>query len=180
MGMGMETGIPAGMGNSPTGMGIMHYKVGKNPNIRDGDGDADRDPRGDGEFPVPVTVFIKNDCGSTLIVCVHLFLKTICVLGVFTGATTLFFAYIGFDTVSTAAQEAKNPQRDMPLGIILSLLICTILYIAVSIVLVGLANYTTLNTAAPLTDAIRNNLGWRWLTIAIEIGVISGRIFYYL
>jgi APA family basic amino acid/polyamine antiporter len=95
---------------------------------------------------------------------------------VFTGATTVFLAYIGFDAVSTAAQEAKNPQRDMPLGIILSLLICTVFYMAVSIVLVGMANYTTLDTEAPLTDAIRNNLGWRWLTIAIEIGVVSGMI----
>jgi APA family basic amino acid/polyamine antiporter len=95
-------------------------------------------------------------------------------IGVFTGATTVFFAYIGFDAVSTAAQEAKNPQRDMPIGIIASLLICTALYIAVSVVLTGLAPYDTLNTAAPLIDAIERSLDWTWLMIIIEIGAIAG------
>ena len=96
------------------------------------------------------------------------------VLGIFTGATMVFFAYIGFDAVSTAAQEAKNPQRDMPIGIIGSLTICTVLYIAVSAVLVGIAHYPTLNTAAPLADAIIDNLHWTWLAIIVEIGAIAG------
>jgi APA family basic amino acid/polyamine antiporter len=96
------------------------------------------------------------------------------VMGIFTGATTVFFAYIGFDAVSTAAQEARSPQRDVPIGILLSLMICTVLYIATATVLTGIANYSTLDTAAPLTDAIRNNLHWRWLAIIIEIGAIAG------
>ena len=69
--------------------------------------------------------------------------------GVFRGAGLVFFAYIGFDAVSTAAQEAKNPQRDMPIGILGSLVICTILYVLVALVLTGLVHYTELNVAAP-------------------------------
>jgi APA family basic amino acid/polyamine antiporter len=75
--------------------------------------------------------------------------------GIFTGAAVIFFAYIGFDAVSTAAQEAKNPQRDMPRGIIGSLLICTVLYILVSGIMVGLVSYTQLKeAAAPIAVAI--------------------------
>src|SRR5579884_3161961 len=70
--------------------------------------------------------------------------------GVLRGAGIIFFAYIGFDAVSTAAQEARNPQRDMPIGILGSLLICTILYILVAIVLTGLVSYTRLNVADPI------------------------------
>jgi basic amino acid/polyamine antiporter, APA family len=69
------------------------------------------------------------------------------------GAASIFFAYIGFDAVSTAAQEAKNPQRDMPIGILGSLVVCTILYILVSLVLTGLVNYKTLNVSAPVALA---------------------------
>ncbi|HZS09007.1 MAG TPA: amino acid permease [Blastocatellia bacterium] len=77
------------------------------------------------------------------------------VSGIFTGAAVIFFAYIGFDAVSTAAQEAKNPQRDMPRGIIGSLLICTVLYILVSGIMVGLVSYTQLKeAAAPIAVAI--------------------------
>ncbi|MFN0121566.1 MAG: amino acid permease, partial [Blastocatellia bacterium] len=77
------------------------------------------------------------------------------VSGIFTGAAVIFFAYIGFDAVSTAAQEAKNPQRDMPRGIIGSLLICTVLYILVSGIMVGLISYTQLKEAsAPIAVAI--------------------------
>jgi basic amino acid/polyamine antiporter, APA family len=75
--------------------------------------------------------------------------------GIFTGAAVIFFAYIGFDAVSTAAQEAKNPQRDMPKAIIGSLLICTVLYILVSGIMVGLVSYTQLKeAAAPIAVAI--------------------------
>ena len=66
------------------------------------------------------------------------------------GAASIFFAYIGFDAVSTAAQEAKNPQKDMPIGILGSLVVCTILYILVSLVLTGLVSYKTLNVPAPV------------------------------
>src|SRR5205814_9124737 len=74
--------------------------------------------------------------------------------GVLRGAGVMFFAYIGFDAVSTAAQEAKNPQRDMPIGILGSLAICTVLYILVAIVLTGLANYTQLDVPHPVFIAI--------------------------
>ena len=70
------------------------------------------------------------------------------------GAGVMFFAYIGFDAVSTAAQEAKNPQRDMPIGILGSLAICTVLYIAVAIVLPGIVHYAELNVADPLAVGI--------------------------
>ena len=73
------------------------------------------------------------------------------------GAGVIFFAYIGFDAVSTAAQEAKNPQRDMPIGMLGSLGICTMLYIAVSLVLTGIVNYTQLNVPAPIAVAIRRS-----------------------
>ena len=75
------------------------------------------------------------------------------------GAASIFFAYIGFDAVSTAAQEAKNPQRDMPIGILGSLVVCTILYILVSLVLTGLVSYRTLNVSAPVALAI-DATGW--------------------
>jgi APA family basic amino acid/polyamine antiporter len=74
--------------------------------------------------------------------------------GIMRGAGVIFFAYIGFDAVSTAAQEAKNPQRDMPFGILGSLVVCTILYILVSAVMVGLVPYTKLGVAAPMAVAI--------------------------
>jgi APA family basic amino acid/polyamine antiporter len=75
--------------------------------------------------------------------------------GILTGAAVIFFAYIGFDAVSTAAQEAKNPQRDMPRAILGSLLICTILYVLVSAIMVGLVPYTNLKeSAAPIAEAI--------------------------
>ena len=74
--------------------------------------------------------------------------------GIFRGAAVIFFAYIGFDAVSTAAQEAKNPQRDMPIGILGSLIICTVLYVLVSGVMVGLVPYRQLGVAAPMAVAI--------------------------
>src|SRR5690606_35375861 len=72
--------------------------------------------------------------------------------GVFRAATIVFFAYIGFDAVSTAAGEAKNPQRDMPIGILGSLAICTLVYIAVCAVLTGMTHYSLLHTAKPVAD----------------------------
>lgn len=95
--------------------------------------------------------------------------------GVFRGAAVIFFAYIGFDAVSTAAQEAKNPQRDMPIALLGSLGICTLLYIVVSLVLTGIVHYTKLNVPAPIALAI-NSLGpsLRWLSLLIKIGAIAG------
>ena len=94
--------------------------------------------------------------------------------GILRGAGVIFFAYIGFDAVSTAAQEAKNPQRDMPIGILGSLAICTVLYIAFGFVLTGLVNYKDLhNDAHPVVTAI-NQTPFPWLRTATTIGVICG------
>jgi APA family basic amino acid/polyamine antiporter len=93
--------------------------------------------------------------------------------GVFRGAATVFFAYIGFDAVSTAAQETKNPKRDMPIGIMGSLAICTALYVAVCLVVTGLISYTKLHDAAPVSLAIsQTHLGF--LQTAVSIGAIAG------
>jgi basic amino acid/polyamine antiporter, APA family len=95
--------------------------------------------------------------------------------GVARAAGVIFFAYIGFDAVSTAAQEAKNPQRDMPIALLGSLGVCTILYIAVSLVLTGIVNYTQLNVSAPIAVAVSTlgpSLGW--LEYFIKIGAIAG------
>src|SRR5450755_1742109 len=73
--------------------------------------------------------------------------------GIGAGAAYIFFAYIGFDAVSTTAQEAKNPQRDLPIGIIASLLVCTVLYIAVASVLTGMVNWRDINIDAPIARA---------------------------
>jgi APA family basic amino acid/polyamine antiporter len=95
--------------------------------------------------------------------------------GVVRGAGVIFFAYIGFDAVSTAAQEAKNAQRDMPIGILCSLALCTVLYIVVALVLTGIVSYTQLNDPAPIAVAI-NSLGpsVAWLRPIIKIGAIAG------
>lgn len=93
--------------------------------------------------------------------------------GVARGAAVIFFAYIGFDAVSTAAQEAKNPQRDMPIGILGSLLICTILYIALGWMLTGVVNYTELNTAAPVALGIEAT-GVRWGSMVVMLGTFAG------
>src|ERR1035438_3939921 len=75
--------------------------------------------------------------------------------GILTGASIVFFTYIGFDSVSTAAEECKRPQRDLPIGIIATLIVCTILYASVSLVLTGIAHYQTLNTDSPVADALK-------------------------
>lgn len=93
--------------------------------------------------------------------------------GIMRGAGVVFFAYIGFDAVSTAAQESKNPQKDMPFGILGSLIICTILYIIVSGLLTGVKNYTLLNTPAPVADGAAA-IGVRWGILLIDIGAIAG------
>ncbi len=95
--------------------------------------------------------------------------------GVMRAASIVFFAYIGFEAVSTAGQEAINPKRDMPIGILGSLIICTILYMLTAAVLTLLVNYTDLNTPAPVADAV-NALGpqYKWFAIAVKIGAIAG------
>ena len=93
--------------------------------------------------------------------------------GIATGAASIFFAYIGFDAVSTAAQEAKNPQRDMPIGILGSLVVCTILYIMVATVLTGLVNYKSLNVAAPVALGI-DVTGVSWGSLMVKIGAVFG------
>src|SRR5262249_38046118 len=93
--------------------------------------------------------------------------------GILRGASLVFFAYIGFDAVSTPAQEAKNPQRDMPIGIIGSLIICTVLYILVSGIATGVTSYTHLNVPDPIAAAAdAAQLGW--LARLIKLGAIAG------
>lgn len=94
--------------------------------------------------------------------------------GVFRATGVLFFSYIGFDAVSVAAQEAKNPQRDIPLGMLGSLVICTGLYMAMSYVLTGIANYQTLNVAHPVSQAVEALPGTQWLTQYVNLGAIVG------
>jgi basic amino acid/polyamine antiporter, APA family len=94
--------------------------------------------------------------------------------GVLRGAGIIFFAYIGFDAVSTAAQEARNPERDMPIGILGSLAICTVLYIVVVMVLTGLQPFRELNVADPLAVAIDSTPARAWLSPIVKIGALLG------
>jgi APA family basic amino acid/polyamine antiporter len=95
------------------------------------------------------------------------------VMGIFTAASVVFFAFIGFDVVATAAEETRNPQRDMPRGIIGSLIICTTLYVLVSIVVTGMQNYTKLSIDAPLADAFKAT-GHPWYAGFISFGAAVG------
>jgi APA family basic amino acid/polyamine antiporter len=94
--------------------------------------------------------------------------------GIFRGAGLIFFAYIGFDAVSTAAQEAKNPQKDMPKGILGSLAICTVLYILVSGILTGMVPYTQLDVAHPVGYAVDSIPDLRWMGWLINLGAVLG------
>lgn len=93
--------------------------------------------------------------------------------GVFRAASIIFFAYVGFEAVSTAAQEAKNPQKDMPFGILGSLFICTLLYIGVSAVMTGVVPYSKLGVAEPMAVAV-DAIGLSWFAFVIKIGAILG------
>jgi APA family basic amino acid/polyamine antiporter len=95
------------------------------------------------------------------------------VSGIFRGAAIMFFAYVGFDAVSTAAQEARNPQRDMPIGILASLFICTVIYIAVAIVLIGIVPYRRLNVADPIAIGI-DATGLTWFSPVVKVSALFG------
>ena len=94
--------------------------------------------------------------------------------GILRASGIIFFAYIGFDAVSTAAQEARNPERDMPIGILGSLVVCTILYILMCAVLTGLLPYPQLNDAAPVAVALQAHAGLNWLVPWIVVGALAG------
>jgi basic amino acid/polyamine antiporter, APA family len=93
--------------------------------------------------------------------------------GIVAGAGLIFFAYIGFDAVSTAAQETRNPRRDLPIGIFGSLLVCTLLFILYAWVLTGVVNYRELNVAAPLALAL-GRIPYPWLAVAMNLAVLAG------
>src|SRR5215475_2904352 len=94
-------------------------------------------------------------------------------LGMLAGAATIFFAYIGFDSVSTHAEEARNPRRDVPIGIISSLVICTVLYIAVAAILTGMVPYDKINIDAPVSNAFKQ-VGLPWAQFLISLGALTG------
>jgi len=94
-------------------------------------------------------------------------------VGVLAGAAMVFFAYVGFDAVSTAAEEAKNPQRDVPFGIIFSLVFCTVIYIVVAGLLTGIVPYTQLNVPSPVAHSL-HLLGINWASALVATGVIAG------
>jgi len=94
-------------------------------------------------------------------------------LGMMAGAATIFFAYIGFDSVSTHAEEARNPRRDVPIGIISSLIICTVLYIAVSAILTGMVPYDQISIDAPVSNAFAH-VGLTWAQFIVSLGALTG------
>ena len=94
--------------------------------------------------------------------------------GIMAAAGVIFFAYIGFDAISTAAQETRNPQRDMPIGILASLVICTILYVVVALVLTGMVNYTELDVPAPVALALDKYPSLHWLGLPVKLGALAG------
>jgi APA family basic amino acid/polyamine antiporter len=96
------------------------------------------------------------------------------VSGIFRAASVIFFAYVGFEAVSTAAGEAKNPQRDMPIGILGSLIVCTVIYILTAAVLTGVAPFRELGVAAPIAFAAEKYIGIPWFSLLVTIGTIAG------
>ena len=94
-------------------------------------------------------------------------------VGVLAGAAMIFFAYIGFDSISTHAEEAKNPQRDIPIALISSLIVCTLLYIAVAMVITGMVPYNQINIDAPVSNAFKQ-VGIGWAQFVISLGAITG------
>ncbi len=96
-------------------------------------------------------------------------------IGVLAGASLVFFAYFGFDAVSTAADEAKNPQRDLPIGLIISVSFCTLIYVIVSATLTGIVSYTELNVPSPVAYAL-TKIGYTWASTLVATGVLAGLI----
>src|SRR5579864_499891 len=94
-------------------------------------------------------------------------------MGMLAGAAIVFFAYIGFDSISTHAEEARNPSRDVPIGIMTSLVLCTVLYIAVAAVLTGMVPYSQINIDAPVSDAFRQ-VGLPWAELLVAVGAVAG------
>lgn len=94
-------------------------------------------------------------------------------LGMLAGAAVIFFAYIGFDSISTHSEEARNPKRDVPIGIIASLVICTVLYIAVAAVLTGMVKYDEIDVGAPVSDAF-GKVGLPWIQGLVSLGALAG------
>ncbi len=94
--------------------------------------------------------------------------------GVLRGASMVFFAYIGFEAVSVAAQESHNPSRNLPIGMLASLAICTVLYIGMALVMTGLTPYTALGTAEPVVTAVASHPELAWLRVIVEIGALIG------
>jgi APA family basic amino acid/polyamine antiporter len=94
-------------------------------------------------------------------------------VGMLAGAAIVFFAYIGFDSVSTHAEEARNPSRDVPIGIMTSLVLCTVLYIAMAAVLTGMVPYNKINIDAPVSDAFRQ-VGLPWAQLLVSVGAVAG------
>ncbi|MFX4270849.1 amino acid permease [Propionibacteriaceae bacterium Y1685] len=95
------------------------------------------------------------------------------VAGIFSGAALVFFAYIGFDVVATTAEEARRPQRDLPIGIIATLIICTVLYCAVALVITGMIRYDRINPEAALAQAFADK-GQAWMAVVISAGAVAG------
>jgi APA family basic amino acid/polyamine antiporter len=93
--------------------------------------------------------------------------------GILAGASMVFFAYVGFDAVSTATEETANPQRDVPIGLVSSLAICTVIYIVVSGLLTGVAHYSDLNVSSPVAHALQL-IGFNWASALVSTGVIAG------
>ncbi|HEY4076928.1 MAG TPA: amino acid permease, partial [Rhizomicrobium sp.] len=96
--------------------------------------------------------------------------------GVLAASGTVFFAYVGFETVSVAAQETRNPERDVSISILAALAICTLLYVLMSIVLIGIIDYHLLDVADPVSFALERNPGLRWLVFPVNIAAIAGLI----
>ena len=94
--------------------------------------------------------------------------------GILAASGTVFFAYVGFETVSVAAQEAKKPQRDIPIAILLTLIVCTVLYVLMAVVLTGVTDWRTLDVANPVSFAIGKIKALHWLTLPVNIGALSG------
>jgi APA family basic amino acid/polyamine antiporter len=101
--------------------------------------------------------------------------------GVMTGAAIVFFTYIGFDSVSTTAEECRRPQRDLPFGIIMTLVVCALLYISVALVLTGIKPWNTLNSSAPVADALKE-LGYngirQWVSLGAVVGMVSSLLVF--